>query len=166
MWTVLRVRIPWVCLLVLRLRCLRGPTGSWVVFATMWMIPAGTMDMLASVATALVVLPLRVVVGLTPTDQASSTPEKDGTQAQVRPFTVGHTTRPGPTYPHVFSHHVGTIRLSHCSPCTHCTVLHVDTSSKSSRWHTICVDCVPECESLTALRVSSVSIELLGQQPC
>jgi len=59
---------------------------SWCGTATMWTEPAGTRDTLASMAYGIDVLPLWVVVGLTPTDQASSAPEKDSMQAQVRPL--------------------------------------------------------------------------------
>jgi len=54
-----------------------------------------------SMAMAMVVLPLRVVVGLTPTDQTSSAPEKDGMQAQVRPLPSRSYYQACPTYPHV-----------------------------------------------------------------
>jgi len=66
---------------------------SWCGIATVWMVPAGTMDTLASMAYDIDVLPLWVVIGLTPTDQVSTAPAQVSAQAQVRPLTVGHTTR-------------------------------------------------------------------------
>jgi len=59
----------------------------------MWTVPPGTMDTSASVAYGIGVLPLWVVVGLTPTDQVSTAPAQVGMQAQVRPPTIGHITR-------------------------------------------------------------------------
>jgi len=66
---------------------------SWCGTATMWTEPAGTRDTLASMAYGIDVLPLWVVVGLTPTDQVSTAAAQVGAQTQVRPFTIGHTTR-------------------------------------------------------------------------
>jgi len=66
----------------------------WCGTATMWTEPAGTRDTLASMAYSIDVLPLWVVVGLTPTDQVSTAPAQVSTQTQVRPLTIGHTTRP------------------------------------------------------------------------
>jgi len=46
-----RVQFPWVCLLVSWIHWLWGPTGfPWCGTATMWTVPAGTMDTLASMA--------------------------------------------------------------------------------------------------------------------
>ena len=67
---------------------------SWYGIATMWMVPAGTMGTSASIGYGVWSTVLRMVVGLTPTEQASSASVQDGMQAQSGPPTAGYYQTP------------------------------------------------------------------------
>jgi len=72
-----------------------APTGfSWYGTATMWMVPAGTMVMLASIVYSVLEYCPMVVVGLTPTELACSASEQDGMQAQSGLPSVGYYQTP------------------------------------------------------------------------